>query len=148
VTTRENQHNEVIATLADLGAAWGLEVWVGKKEQSAMVSGTGVSKRKLADLVTADLAKWQADIADLKTAQQLDCIWVGPTGPVACFEVESTTSMTSGLMRGSNLLGKVRRYLVIPEEREGQLAGKMRSPVSPTFRGRQLVRSPLRPRPQ
>jgi hypothetical protein len=129
VTTRENQHNEVIATLADLGAAWGLEVWVGKKEQSAMVSGTGVSKRKLADLVTADLAKWQADIADLKTAQQLDCIWVGPTGPVACFEVESTTSMTSGLMRGSNLLGKVRRYLVIPEEREGQLAGKMRSPL-------------------
>ena len=37
--------------------------------------------------------------------------------------------MISGLMRGSNLLGKVRRYLVIPEEREGQLAAKMRSPL-------------------
>jgi 16S rRNA G966 N2-methylase RsmD len=129
VTIRENQHNEVLATLADIGAAWGYDIWVGKKEQSAMVSGAGVAKRKLADMVTADLANWKADIADLKTAQQLDCIWVGPTGPVACFEVESTTSMTSGLMRGSNLLGKVRRYIVIPEEREGQLAAKMRSPL-------------------
>jgi 16S rRNA G966 N2-methylase RsmD len=129
VATRENQHNEVLATLADIGSAWGLEIWVGKKEQSASVSGAGVARRKLADLVTADLSRWKSDIADLRTAQQLDCVWVGPAGPVACFEVESTTSMTSGLMRGSNLLGKIRRYLVIPEEREGQLSAKMRSPL-------------------
>ena len=129
VTSRENQHNEVLADLADIGAGWGFDVWVGKKEQSSEVSGAGGSWRKLKDLVTADLSTWKAEIADLKTAQQLDCVWVGPAGPVACFEVESTTSMTSGLMRGSNLLGKVRRYIVIPEEREGQLAAKMRSPL-------------------
>ena len=129
VTIRENQHNEVLATLADIGATWGFDFWVGKKEQAAWVAGAGVTRRKLSTLVTADLTKWKADIADLGTAQQLDCVWVGPAGPLACFEVESTTSMTSGLMRGSNLLGKVRRYLVIPEEREAQLATKMRSPL-------------------
>lgn len=129
VATRENQHNEVLAALADIGSAWGFDVWVGKKEQSATVSGGRIGPRKLSELVTADLGMWKADIADLKTAQQLDCVWVGPSGPVACFEVESTTSMTSGLLRGSNLLGKVRRYIVIPEERENQLAAKMRSPL-------------------
>lgn len=129
VTDRENQHNEVLAELADIGAAWGFDIWVGRKEQSATVSGPGVSRRKLSELVTADLKRFKDEIADVKTAEQLDCVWVAPTGPVACFEVESTTSMTSGLMRGSNLLGKVRRYLVIPEEREGQLAAKMRSPL-------------------
>jgi 16S rRNA G966 N2-methylase RsmD len=129
VAVRENQHNEVLATIADIGTAWGFDVWVGKKEQAATVTGPGISRRKLKDLVTADLAKFADQIADMKTAQQLDCVWVGPTGPTACFEVESTTSITSGLMRGSNLLGKVRRYIVIPEEREGQLAAKMRSPL-------------------
>ena len=110
---RENQHNEVLATLADIGASWGYGVWVGKKEQAAKVAGTGVTQRKLSTLVTADLGRWTAVIADLKTAQQLDCVWVGPAGPVACFEVESTTSMTSGLMRGSNLLdfGRLRSLL-------------------------------------
>ena len=129
VRDRENQHNEVLAAIADIGAVWGYEVWIGKKEQAAVVAGAAGARRKLADLVTADLSRWKTEIADLKTAQQLDCVWVGPAGPVACFEVESTTSMTSGLMRGSNLLGRVRRYLVIPEEREGQLAAKMRSPL-------------------
>lgn len=129
VTTRANQHNDLIALIADIGAAWGYQVWIGRKEQSAQVGGTTLARRRLADLVTADLSKDRATIVDLATAQQIDCIWVGPLGPVACFEVESTTSMTSALVRGSNLAGDVRRYMVIPEERTGQLQNKMRSPL-------------------
>jgi hypothetical protein len=129
VNDRQSQHNFVLATIADVGAAWGYEIWVGKKEQSEFVVGAAGARRRLADFVTADLSAWKSQIVDLRTAQQLDCVWVGPRGLAACFEVESTTSMTSGLMRGSNLLGDVRRYLVIPEEREGQLAAKMRSPL-------------------
>ncbi len=125
---RETAHNDVIAALADIGKDWGFKVWIGKKEQAAYV-GPAISRRKLSDLVDGDLRAFSSQIADLPTAEQLDCVWVSPKGPTACFEVEATTDMTSGLLRGSNLTGVVRRYLVIPEERRGQLLAKRRSPL-------------------
>ena len=37
--------------------------------------------------------------------------------------------MTSALMRGSNVDKEVDKFLVLPEEREGQLKNKMTSPL-------------------
>jgi hypothetical protein len=37
--------------------------------------------------------------------------------------------MTSGLVRGSNVIGNVPKYLVIPEERSEQLNRKLKSPM-------------------
>jgi hypothetical protein len=48
---------------------------------------------------------------------------------VSLFEIESTTTMTSGLVRGSNVTGNVPKYLVIPEERSEQLSRKLKSPM-------------------
>jgi hypothetical protein len=45
------------------------------------------------------------------------------------FEVESTTTMTSGLQRGSNLPPSVPKTMVIPEERARDYERKMRSPL-------------------
>jgi hypothetical protein len=59
----------------------------------------------------------------------LDVLWVEKDQIVALFEVEATTSMTSGLVRGSNVAGPVARYLVIPEEREEQLQKRLKSPM-------------------
>jgi hypothetical protein len=45
------------------------------------------------------------------------------------FEVECTTSMTSGLQRGSSLPVNVSKTMVIPEERERDFERKMKSPL-------------------
>ena len=41
----------------------------------------------------------------------------------------STTTMTSALMRGSNVDERVDKFMVLPEEREGQLRSKLTSPL-------------------
>ena len=59
----------------------------------------------------------------------IDLLWVKGKRVRSAFEVESTTTMTSALVRGSNLPQDVPKYLVIPEERVEQFQRKMKSPM-------------------
>jgi hypothetical protein len=59
----------------------------------------------------------------------MDALWLDGGRVVRAFEVECTTSMTSGLQRGSNLPANVPKTMVIPEEREGDFERKMKSPL-------------------
>ena len=61
--------------------------------------------------------------------EQIDLLWIKGRIIKAVFEVESTTSMTSALMRGSNIDQAVDKFMVIPEEREPQFKNKMTSPL-------------------
>ena len=61
--------------------------------------------------------------------EQIDVLWIKNRRLVSSFEVEFSTSMTSGLLRGSNIDLKVPKYLVIPEEREEQFKRKKKSPM-------------------
>ena len=128
VHQRFNQHNEIIAILSETGEANGFDIWIGKKEQSEFASGIVGSKKELKKYVTANPSKFK-DIMDLKTVEMIDVLWIKKGNVNAAFEVESTTTMTSGLVRGSNLPPNVPKYLVIPEEREDQLQRKMKSPM-------------------
>ena len=65
----------------------------------------------------------------MKTVEMIDLLWIKGNKVVAAFEVESTTTMTSGLVRGSNLSPDVPKYMIIPQEREEQLQRKMKSPM-------------------
>jgi len=123
VNERVTQHSTLIALLAELGNRLGYSVWVGKKEQS---DSDGM--RSLGSFVTADLSD-VSDIGDLETVEMIDVVWVKKRKVVSAFEVESTTTMTSALVRGSNLLPETPKYLVIPEEREEQFTRKMKSPM-------------------
>jgi len=56
-------------------------------------------------------------------------LWLNGNEVVRAFEVECTTTMTSGLQRGSNLPATVPKTMVIPEEREQDFERKMKSPL-------------------
>jgi len=128
VRNRVNQHSEIIAILAETGQALGYRIWVGKKEQADNASGIVGINRSLKSYVNANLAN-VSNIRDLKTAEMIDLLWLKGNKIVAAIEVESTTTMTSGLVRGSNLPADVPKYLAIPEEREDQFNRKMKSPM-------------------
>jgi hypothetical protein len=128
ITQRVNQHNEIIAILAETGEALGYKIWIGKKEQTDFASGVIGVKKSLKGYVSTNLSKI-SNINDIDTVEMIDVLWVKNNKIVTAFEVESTTTMTSGLVRGSNLQPGVPKYLIIPEEREDQFKRKMKSPM-------------------
>jgi len=124
---RESQHNEVLAILAEIGKGLGFKIWIGKKEQSEFADGLAGHK-KLSEYVNAKLDSI-TNAENKKTIQGIDLLWIKSNKVVSSFEVEFSTSMTSGLVRGSNIDSTVPKYLVIPEEREEQFKRKQKSPM-------------------
>ena len=123
-------HSELIAVLAKIGAARGHEIWIGQREQRETVIGL-VEEIKLRDLVTAKPASLKnlKGVSNPRTVLNMDLLWLDGNEAVRAFEVECTTTMTSGLQRGSNLPSAVPKTMVIPEEREYDFERKMKSPL-------------------
>jgi len=121
------RHSELIALLAKMGAARGHDIWIGQREQRETVSGL-LDEVKLRDLVTAKLTSLKG-VKNLRPVLDMDLLWLDGSEVVRAFEVECTTTMTSGLQRGSNLPVTVPKTMVIPEEREDDFGRKMKSPL-------------------
>jgi len=68
-------------------------------------------------------------VENLSAVLDMDVLWLKANQVAHAFEVESTTTMTSGLQRGSNLPATVPKTMVIPEERARDHERKMRSPL-------------------
>ncbi len=124
---RQSQHNEVLALLAEVGKSLGFKIWIGKKEQSEFADGLAGHK-KLSEYVNVNLDSI-TNAENKKTIQGIDLLWIKSNRIVSSFEIEFSTSMTSALVRGSNIDSKVPKYLVIPEEREEQFNRKQKSPM-------------------
>ncbi len=124
---RESQHNEVLALLAEVGKGLGFKIWIGKKEQSEFANGFAGHK-KLFEYVNTKL-DFITNAENKKAIQGIDLLWIKGNKILSSFEVEFSTSMTSGLVRGSNIDSTVPKYLVIPEERQEQFKRKQKSPM-------------------
>lgn len=128
IQQRVNQHSEIIAMLAMVGKKQGYDVWVGKREQREHDSGYVASGKTLKEYMT--VKKLKVDNAENQdVVENIDLIWIKGGKVKAIFEVESTTTMTSALMRGSNVAKNVDKFMILPEEREEQFKNKMTSPL-------------------
>jgi 16S rRNA G966 N2-methylase RsmD len=121
------RHSELIALLAKIGEARGHSIWIGQREQRDTASGV-VERVLLRDLVTKKPASLKG-VKELATVLNMDLLWLDGNEVVRAFEVECTTTMTSGLQRGSNLPASVPKTMIIPEEREDDYQRKMKSPL-------------------
>ena len=76
------------------------------------------------------LKRFKVDNAENNdVVKNIDLLWIKGNKIAAVFEVESTTSMMSAIMRGSNVDASVDKFMVLPEERDTQLSNKMTSPL-------------------
>jgi hypothetical protein len=71
-----------------------------------------------------------------KRISQIDVIWINQNAPVCAFEIETSTSVYSGLLRMSDLLAvvpalKIQIYIVAPSERQTKVLAEL---ARPTFR--------------
>lgn len=96
------QHDSLIYALAKIALAVGLQVHIGKKEQSSSSwNSEAFSDISLAKLpIRKQMQQWQKD-----KIQQIDIIWFTSQGDaVFAFEVETTTPITTGIDRFMELL--------------------------------------------
>lgn len=76
----------------------------------------------------------QFDEATTKTIEYIDVLWLKGNAIVAAFEVESTTSIYSGLLRMSDLIAmqpnlSIPLYLVAPDERRDKVFVEVNRPT-------------------
>lgn len=127
VRARLGSHAELIALLALVGRRQGHAIWVGRHEQSDRAGGLAPDVL-LSSLVTCRPTKL-VSVSNLAAVLDMDLLWLNGDRVVRAFEIEATTTMTGGLLRGSNLPADTPKTMVLPEEREGDFQRKLQSPL-------------------
>lgn len=86
--------------------------------------------------VHADLQNWRKDAFpkvpsdNVKRVKDIDVVWFTKDEITHEFEVENTTGIWSAIIRGSFIPnGKVKRFIVIPEERQKTFNNKISAPA-------------------
>ena len=126
----ERAHTEIQWLLLKLGNDMGLDVWVARNDrnqsyQSYSFASLPRLKRSL---------PLQFDEATTRTIEYIDVLWLKGNSIQAAFEVESTTSIFSGLLRMSDLITmqpnlNIPLYIVAPSERRTKVIEEIKRPT-------------------
>jgi predicted RNA-binding protein len=129
---RETEHTEIQYKLLKLGSDIGYDVWVARNDKGKAWRGRAFSdiprlKRELPVLFDRDTQE--------NIVEYIDALWLKGSAIVAAFEIESTTSIYSGLLRMADLLVlqpnlRIPFFLVAPDDRREKV---MREVKRPTF---------------
>lgn len=123
-------HAEIQWLLLKLGSDMGLDVWVARNDRGREVEG-----HRFADVPhLKEELPLQFDEATNRTIELIDVLWLKRNAIVAAFEIESTTSIYSGLLRMSDLIAmqpnlNIPLYLVAPDERRDRVITEVNRPT-------------------
>jgi 16S rRNA G966 N2-methylase RsmD len=122
---RKNHHSEMIYYLAQLARQFNYNVHIGKKEQSEVYM-----MKELGSLNSeCDLSLIDFEPDQHKTAEQIDVIWYKDKKIDYIFEVENTTMLTEAIIRASHIPYPVKKFILLPLDRNRLLHRKMQSPL-------------------
>jgi hypothetical protein len=115
-------HTEIQWLLLKLGADMGFSVWIARNDRGRSFDGHRFSELPA---LKSNLPL-QFDDATNRTIELIDVLWLDRNSIVAAFEIESTTSIYSGLLRMADLVAmqpnlNIPLFLVAPEERRGKV---------------------------
>ncbi|HUT29711.1 MAG TPA: DNA methyltransferase [Sedimentisphaerales bacterium] len=128
-TSEESDHDLAIARLVEIASSRNLKAHIGRTEQ----------------IKYAEFRKMSSDLPQRvkgmpkparEIIEQIDVLWHnGGKGIVAAFEVERTSTITSGIDRFRNLLtaapeSEIELYLVVPKSRGNEVRNKLGSPAN------------------
>jgi hypothetical protein len=124
-------HTEIQYLLLRLGNQMGLNVWVARNDRSRTYRGQPLGS--LAGII--EKLPTQFNEATNRTIELIDVLWLQGNSIMAAFEVESTTSVYSGLLRMSDLLAlqpnlDIRLFIVAPDVRRNKVGQEI---LRPTF---------------
>lgn len=124
-------HTKAQSELVSLGRITGCSVWIASNDQSKKYGGKNLAEdclKKLPGMGLSDEATRRISL--------IDVIWINQNAPVSAFEIETSTSIYSGLLRMSDLLSvvpalNIQIYIVSPRERQTKVLAEL---GRPTFR--------------
>lgn len=127
---KPREHTEIQWLLLKLGADMGFDVWVARNDKGREWNGKNFSEIKK---LKTDLPL-QFDDATNRTIELIDVLWLKGNAIIAAFEVESTTSIYSGLLRMADLIAmqpnlNIPLYLVAPDERRNKVIAEVNRPT-------------------
>lgn len=127
---KPKEHTEIQWLLLKLGSDMGFDLWVARNDKTKAWNG---KKFNAFAKLKAELPL-QFDDATNKTIELIDVLWLKGNAIVAAFEVESTTSIYSGLLRMSDLVTmqpnlNIPLYLVAPDERRNKVITEVNRPT-------------------
>jgi predicted RNA-binding protein len=123
-------HTEIQWRLLKLGSDMGLDVWVARNDRSREYDG-----QRFCDVPRLRHAlPNQFEEATNRTVELIDVLWLKGNAFIAAFEIESTTSIYSGLLRMADLLAMqpnltIPLYLVAPDERRNKVLSEVNRPT-------------------
>jgi hypothetical protein len=126
----DSTHTEVQGLLAELGLKLGCKVWIAANDHNRQWKG-----QKLKNLTIPSLPNLGMGADAQKIINLIDVIWLkGGKQVIAAFEVESTTSVFSGLLRMSDLVTtcpnlNILCFIVIPKNRESLVVKQLSRPT-------------------
>lgn len=127
---KPREHTEIQWLLLKLGSDMGFDVWVARNDRNrSWDSKSFASFPRLKSQLPL-----QFDDATNRTIELIDVLWLKGNAIVAAFEVESTTSIYSGLLRMSDLISMqpnltIPLYLVAPDDRRGKVMVEVNRPT-------------------
>jgi len=122
-------HTKAQADLVELGRTVGCSTWIASNDRSKIYK-----KKRLGDLCIDELPGMGLSEEAVRRISLIDAIWIDRNAPVSAFEVESTTSIYSGLLRMSDLLAvvpalNIRLYIVAPKKRQDKVLQELSRPT-------------------
>jgi len=127
---QESEHTEIQWLLLKLGVDMGFDVWVAKNDRNrAFKTNKFTSLQRLKEELPL-----QFDDATNSTIELIDVLWLKGNAIVAAFEIESTTSIYSGLLRMADLVAmqpniNIPLYLVAPDDRRAKVMTEVNRPT-------------------
>lgn len=123
-------HTEIQFLLLKLGQDLGLDLWVANNDRNREFDGKALGSFNN----MRPSLPLQFDQVTMKTIELIDVLWLQGDAIVAAFEVESTTSIYSGLLRMSDLLSmqpnlQIPLYIVAPDERREKVRAEVNRPT-------------------
>ena len=124
-------HHRTQDTLKRLGKTTGCSVWIASNDKSKKFNGKALSDGTLKEMPSLGLSD-----GAVSRISRIDVLWIQQGAPVCAFEVETTTSIYSGLLRMSDLLAvvpalKIKLFIVAPRDRQKKFFQEV---DRPTFR--------------
>ena len=126
----ESAHTEIQWLLLKLGNDLGLGVWVAPNDRGRSYDGS-----RFTDLPRLKRTlPLQFGEATNRTVERIDVLWLKETAIVAAFEIESTTSIYSGLLRMADLISmqpnlNIPLYIVAPDDRRNKVIEEVNRPT-------------------
>jgi len=121
-------HTKLQRLLIELGRATGCGGWIAASDRAR---ATADAKQ---EQCLTELPKMGLSAEATRRISYIDVIWIRQNAPVCAFEVETTTTVYSGLLRMSDLLAvvpalKLDLFVVAPKERQDKVMGELARPT-------------------